>query len=69
MGSGFMSRGAPHWVYKREQALRNAGHMDYERKLQDRIRELEKENSELKEKIAKMENAFLTAMDLLMKKY
>ena len=63
----FMSRGAPHWVYKREQALRDASHMDYERRLQDRIKELEKENSDLKKKIAKMENAFLIAMDLLMK--
>lgn len=40
-----MSRGAPHWVYKRDQALRDSAHMDYERKLQDRIRELEKENA------------------------
>lgn len=64
-----MSSGAPPWVYKRDQALRDIGHMDYERKLQDRITQLEKENSDLKEKIAKMENAFLTAMDLLTKKY
>jgi hypothetical protein len=64
-----MSRGAPHWVYKRDQALRDSAHMSYERKLQDRITELEKENSDLKKKIAKMENAFLTAVDLLAKKY
>ena len=68
MCDGFMSRGAPHWVYEREQALRDTAHADYERKLQDRISELEKENDELRKKIAKMENAFLTAMDLLMKK-
>lgn len=64
-----MSRGAPHWVHKRDQALRDSAHMNYERKLQDRIKELEKENSELKKKIAKMENAFLIALGLLTKKY
>lgn len=42
-------------------------HRNYERKLQDRIRRLEKENSDLKNKIAKLEKAFLIAMDLLMK--
>ena len=68
MCDGFMSYGAPHWVHEREQALRDTAHADYERKLQDRISELEKENAELKKKIAKMENAFLIAMDLLMKK-
>lgn len=62
-----MSSRVPYWVHKREQALSNMAHMDYERKLQDKIRELEKENSDLKKRIAKMENAFLTAMDLLMK--
>lgn len=41
-------------------------HRNYERKLQDRIRRLEKENSDLN-KIAKLEKAFLIAMDLLMK--
>lgn len=35
-------------------------------KLQHRIKELEEENSDLKKKVAKMENAFLTAVDLLM---
>jgi len=68
MSDGFLSYGAPHWVYEREQALRDTAHADYERKLQDRISELEKENAELKKRIAKMENAFLIAMDLLMKK-
>ena len=63
-----MSRGAPHWVYKREQAYRNMAHMDSERRLQDRIRQLEKENADLKKKIAKMENGFLIAMELLMKR-
>ena len=64
-----MSRGAPHWVYKREQSLRDSAHMSYEGELQDRITELEKENSDLKKKIAKLESAFLTAVDLLMKQY
>jgi len=43
--------------------------MSYEGELQDRITELEKENSDLKKKIIEMENAFLTAVDLLVKKY
>jgi len=64
-----MSRGAPHWVYEREQALRDSAHMSYERKLQDRITELEKENAELKKKIAKMEKGFLTAVSLLANRY
>lgn len=62
-----MSRGAPHWVYKRDQALRDTTHMDYERRLQDRIKELEKENSDLRNKIAEMETAFFTSLDLLLK--
>lgn len=61
-----MSSRVPSWVYKREKALSNIAHMDYERKLQDRIRLLEKENSDLKKKIAKLENALLLAMDLLL---
>lgn len=44
-------------------------HMDSERRLHDRIRELEKENSELKNKVANMENAFFIALDLLLKKH
>jgi len=43
--------------------------MSYERKLQDRITELEKENAELKKKIAKMEKGFLTAVSLLANRY
>jgi len=68
MCDGFMSYGAPHWVYEQKQAASDRAHTDYEKKLQERISELEKENAELKKKIAKMENAFLIAMDLLMKK-
>ena len=64
-----MSRGAPHWVYKRDQALRDMAHADSERRLQDRIRQLERENSELKKKIAEMEDAFLKAVELLTKTY
>ena len=62
-----MGYGKPSWVYEREQAYSDMAHMDSERRLQDRIGELEKENAELKKKIAKMENAFLIAMDLLIK--
>ena len=64
-----MSSGAPSWVYKREQALRDISHRNYERQLQDKIKQLEKENSDLKKKITKMENGFLIAMELLLKKY
>ena len=62
-----MSSRVPYWVGKRDQALSNMAHMDYERRLQDRIRELEKENSDLKKKIAKMENVFFIALGLLLK--
>ena len=62
-----MTSKVPSWVYKRREALSNMAHRDYERQLQDRIRQLEKESSDLKKKIAKMENAFLIAMGLLMK--
>ena len=62
-----MTNGVPYWVYKRDQAYRNMAHMDSERRLHDRIRQLEKENSDLRQKIAKMENALLTALDLLLK--
>ena len=64
-----MSSRVPYWVGKRDQALSNMAHRDYERRLQDRITELEKENSNLKKRIAKLENGFLLAMELLMKKY
>ena len=64
-----MSSRVPYWVGKRDQALSNMAHRNYERQLQDRIKQLEKENSDLKKKIAKMENGFLLAMELLMKKY
>ena len=64
-----MASRVPYWVGKRDQALRDSSHMDYERRLQDRIKQLEKENSDLKKKIAKMEDGFLKAMELLVKKY
>lgn len=67
VGSDFMTGGVPYWVGKRDQARSNIAHMDSERRLYDRIKELEEENSDLKKKIAKFESAFLTAMDLLMK--
>jgi len=55
------------FVVTRAQASSDRAHVDYERRLQDRIKELEKENSDLKNKIAKMENAFFMALDLLLK--
>lgn len=64
-----MSSRVPYWVAKRDQALSNRAHMDYERRLQDKIEQLEKENAELKKKIAKLENGFLKAMELLVKRY
>ena len=62
-----MSSGVPYWVHKRDQTYRDMAHMDSERRLHDRIRQLEKENSELKEKIVKLENSFLIALGLLLK--
>ena len=62
-----MSSRVPYWAHKRDQAYRDMAHMDSERRLDDRINQLEKENSELKQKIAKFENAFFIAMDLLLK--
>ena len=67
MSRGFMANKVPFWVYEQRQATSDMVHRDRERKLEDRIAQLEKENSDLKKKIAKMENAFLIAMDLLMK--
>lgn len=64
-----MSSRVPYWVAKREQAYSDMAHMDSERRLRDRIKELEKENAELKKKIAKMENAILIALDLVTKKH
>jgi uncharacterized protein YceH (UPF0502 family) len=64
-----MSHGAPSWVHEREQTYRNMAHIDSEKRLQDRIGELEKENAELKRKIAKMENVIIIALDLLTRKH
>ena len=61
--------GKPFWVSEREAALRESSYMSRENELQDRIKQLEKENSDLNKKIAKMENGFLIAIELLMKKY
>ena len=62
-----MSSRVPYWVHKRDQAYRDMAHMESERSLQDGIRQLEKENSELKDKIAKLENGLLVALNLLVK--
>lgn len=56
----------PFWVSEREKTLMSMSHRSETDKLQHRIKELEEENSDLKKKVAKMENAFLTAVDLLM---
>ena len=61
--------GKPFWVSEQEKTYLEISHRSETDKLQHRIKELEEENSDLKEKIAKFENAFLTAVDLLMKKY
>lgn len=62
-----MGTKTPFWVYEQRQAISDMSHRNYESQLQDRIEQLEKENSELKEKVEKMENALLTALDLLLK--
>jgi len=62
-----MSSRVPSWVYKQQQAISDRDHRNYESQLQGRISQLEKENSELKQKIEKMENAFFVALDLLLK--
>ncbi len=66
MGYG---HGAPHWVYKQNQAIRDASHDSTVGRLQDRINELEKENAHLKERVEKSEKAFLIALDMLLKHY
>jgi cell division protein FtsB len=62
-----MGHGAPSWVYQQRQAISDASHDSTERRLQDRINELKKENADLKERIEKLQNAFLIAMDLALK--
>jgi len=62
-----MTSKVPYWIHKRDQASSDRAHMQYEGRLHDRIKELEKENSELKQKIEKTENAFFIALDLLLK--
>ena len=64
---GFVGTKTPFWVYERRQAISEMSHRNYEGQLQDKIRQLEKENSDLKDKVEKLENAFFIAMDLLMK--
>ena len=64
---GFVGSKTPFWVYEQRQAISEMSHMNYESQLQDRIKQLEKENADLKNKIAKLEDAVLIAMDLLMK--
>jgi len=64
-----MANRVPFWVYEQREAISEMSHRNYERQLQDRIRQLEEENSDLKKKIAKMEKAFFLAMELLTKNY
>jgi cell division septum initiation protein DivIVA len=52
---GYGGGGAPSWVYEQRKAISDMSHDSYEHQLQDRIRELEKENSELKRRIAELE--------------
>lgn len=64
-----MSNKVPYWVGVRQGSARSDSiHRHYEIEFQNRIAELEKENSELKYKLEKVENAFFIVMDLLMKK-
>lgn len=61
-----MSR-KPFWVYEEEKSLMRMDHEDEISRLQDKIRKLEEENSDLKKKVAEMENTLLIAMSLLLK--
>lgn len=64
-----MSNKVPYWVgLEQGRAHSDSVHSHVEFQLRERITELEKENSELKGKLAKMERAFFIAIDLLMKK-
>jgi hypothetical protein len=64
-----MSNRVPYWVgVQQGRAHSDSVHSRVDFQLRGRITELEKENSELKNKLNKMENAFLLAIDLLMKK-
>lgn len=63
-----MNYGKPSWVYEQEATLREISHRDETSRLRHRIEQLERENSDLKEEIAKMENTILVALDLLTKR-
>lgn len=64
-----MSNKVPHWVgVEQGRAHSDSVHSHVEFQLRKRITELENQNSELNGKLAKMENAFFIAMDLLIKK-
>ena len=47
--------GAPPWVYKREMATRQMSHDSHVRSLEEKIRELEKAKSELMRRIEDLE--------------
>jgi hypothetical protein len=64
----FMSYGAPSWVYERDISLLKTSHESEVSSLNYRIKELEKENSDLKKELAKLENVLFVAIDLLTKK-
>lgn len=68
MSSGFMSYGKPSWVYEREASLREMHRQSEVSRLQHRIKQLEEENSDLKKKVAEMENVVMVAMGLLLEK-
>jgi prefoldin subunit 5 len=48
-------------------AYRELSHESAIRRLEDKISELEKENTELKERLEKLEHALSIALDLLLK--
>jgi uncharacterized protein YceH (UPF0502 family) len=57
----------PSWVYEQRQAISDASHASTAHRLQDRIEELEKENADLKNRIEKLEDVLLIAMQLALK--
>jgi len=64
-----MANKVPFWVYKQRETLMEMSHRSTLESLQDRIKYLEEENSNLKNKIIDMENVLLITLDLLMKKH
>jgi len=63
-----MANKVPFWVYEREKTLMEISHRGESEMLQHRIKQLEEENANLKNKITDMENVLLVALDLLIKK-